>query len=81
MQTMRIGSTLCAMKEYMLDQQLGDPPVPGASQDVINVFISCKNYVSVVKSIMLPCMDSVLQKHFEQLSTVIVAALEVLHHK
>ena len=29
-----------AKKEYVLDQQLGDPPVPGASQDVKHVYIS-----------------------------------------
>ena len=29
-----------AKKEYVLDQPLGDPPAPGVSQDVINVFIS-----------------------------------------
>ena len=29
-----------AKKEYVLEQQLGDPPMPGASQDVKHVYIS-----------------------------------------
>lgn len=61
-----------AKKEYVLDQPLRDSPMPGASQDVINV----------VKSIMLSCMDEVLRKHFEKFSAIeIVEALEVLYHK
>ena len=47
-----------------------------------NMFISHKNDFSVVKSIMLSCMDSVLQKRFEQSSTIkMVESLEVLYHK
>ena len=49
-----------AKKEYVLDQTLGDFPAPGASQDIINVYISRKNGFSVAKSIMLSCMDQVL---------------------
>ena len=71
-----------AKKEYVLDQPLGDSLVPGASQDVISVFISRKNDFSVVKSIMLSCMDQVLQKHYQELSPIeIVEALEFLFHK
>ena len=71
-----------AKKEYVLDQPLGDYPVLGASQDVINVFISCKNDFNVIKSIMLSCMDQVLQKHYQELSPIeIVEALEFLFHK
>ena len=56
--------------------------MPGASQDVINVFISRKNDFSVVKSIMLSCMDQVLQKRFEHLSAAeIVEAPEVQYHE
>ena len=65
----------------MLDQPLGDYPALGASQDVINVFISQKNDFIVVKSIILSCMDQVLHKCFEHLSAIeIVEALEVLYH-
>ena len=71
-----------AKKEYVLDQPLGDYPMPGASHDVINVFLSRKNDFSVVKSIMLSCMDQVLQKHYQVLRPIeIVEALEVLYHK
>ena len=69
-------------KEYVLDQLLGETPTLGASQDIINVYLSRKNDFSVVKSIMLSCMDEVLQKRYQKLSPVeIVEALEVLFHK
>ena len=71
-----------AKKEYVLDQPLGDYPAPGASQDVINVFLSCKNDFSAIKSIMLAFMDTVLQKRFEHSSTIKkFETLEVLYHK
>jgi hypothetical protein len=49
-----------ANKEYVLDQLLGEVPMLGANQDIINVYLSRKNDFSVVKSIMLSCMDEVL---------------------
>ena len=69
------------MLSGVLEQTLGEYPAPRACQDVINVFLSCKNDFSVVKSIMLACMDDVLQRRFEQSSTIeIVEKLEALFH-
>ena len=39
---------MSAKKEYVLDQPLGDYLMLGASQDVINVFLSRKNDFSTI---------------------------------
>lgn len=71
-----------AKKDYVLDQPLGDSPTPEMAQDIINVFNSRKDDFSVVKKLMLSCMDPVLQNRFERLSTFeIIEALDVLYHK
>ena len=54
-----------AKKGYVLDQPLSDFPMPEMTQDIINVFNSWKDDFSVVKNLMLSCMDPVLQKRFE----------------
>ena len=66
----------------MLDQPLGDSPTPGMAQDIMNVFVSRKDDFSVVKKLMLSCMDPVLQKRYERFSTFeIIEALDILYHK
>ena len=71
-----------AKKDYVLDQPLGDSPTPGMAQDIMNVFVSRKDDFSVVKMLMLSCMDPVLQKRYERFSTFeIIEALDILYHK
>jgi hypothetical protein len=71
-----------AKKDYVLDQLLSDSITPEMAQDIIHVFDSWRDDFSVVKNLMLSCMDPVLQKHYEQLSAFkIIKALNVLYHK
>ena len=71
-----------AKKDHVLDQPLGDSPTPEMAQDIIHVFNSRKDDFSVVKELMLSCMDPVLQNRYERLSTFeIIEALDVLYHK
>src|SRR3989337_365576 len=71
-----------AKKDYVLDQTLGDSPTPEMAQDIIHVFDSRKDDFGVVTELMLSCMDPVLQKCYERLSTFeMIEALNVLYHK
>ena len=71
-----------AKNEFVLDQPLGDPPVPGVTQDVANVFTARIDDYESVQCLMLTCMEPELQKHFEWSSTqFIIGSLEVLYKK
>jgi hypothetical protein len=57
-----------AKKEYVLDQPLGNPPLPNAPKDVANVCTSHSDDYTVVQCLMFACMEPELQKHFENFS-------------
>ena len=55
-----------AQKVYVLNAPLGDPPAPGASADVMNVWQTRSDDYSIVQCAMLYGLEGGLQRRFER---------------
>ena len=71
-----------AKKDYVLKEALPATPAQDASQDDKNVHATKVDDHTVVQCLMLTCMDTELQKQFENFSVVdMVTQLNALYRK
>ena len=71
-----------AKKDYVLKEALPAAPAQDISQDDKNVYATKVDDHTAVQCLMLTCMDTELQKRFENFSVVdMVTQLNALYHK